>query len=137
MIRYSLLGEIIARVVDDWRERDVSDEYFMTKMTEISRRFSNLIIGSYAVSVVFYASGTLIRLRSNDNQTDPRELFLKMELPFGVESASVYTAVLITQFVHQTSAASMVGVLNSLLLTLVSVTAFVNDLSAFLEMDGK
>lgn len=137
MIHYSLLGEIIVRVVDDWKKRDISDECVMTRMAYTSRRFSNFIIGSYAVSVFFYATGTLIRLHTNDNQTDPRELFLKMELPFGVESASVYTIVLVTQFVHQTSAASMVGVLNSLLLTLVSVTAFVDDSSAFLEIIGK
>lgn len=71
------------------------------------------------MSVFLYALGTLMRQAGN-NQTDNHELLLKMELPFKIESTSVYVAVLVVQFVHQTIAASMVGVLNSLLLTLVS-----------------
>lgn len=106
-------------MVDDWKEREVSDNYTMTRMAYISRRFSNFIIVSHAMSVFLYATGTLLKQR-NDNQTDTRELILKMELPFAIESTSIYVAVLVTQFVHQTSAASMAGVLNSLLITLVS-----------------
>lgn len=121
IIRYSLLNKIITVMVDDWKEREVSDNYTMTRIAYISRRFSNFIIVSHAVSVFLYATGTLLRHR-NDNQTDTRELILKMELPFAIESTSVYVAVLVTQFVHQTSAASMAGVMNSLLITLVSAS---------------
>ncbi|GAB1863041.1 Putative odorant receptor 22c [Camponotus japonicus] len=72
----------------------------------------------YAMSVLLYAIGTLFRYKNN-NQNDARELILKMELPFEIKNTSVYIAVPITQFVHQTSAASTEGVLNSLLITLV------------------
>ncbi|XP_018301296.1 uncharacterized protein [Mycetomoellerius zeteki] len=113
-----LLDDIIAHVVEDWKKRDVSDEYTMNRMAYISRWFSNLIICSHAVSVFFYAIGTLLA-HKNSNQTDARELILKMELPFEIETTSVYLTVLITQFVHQVSAASMLAVLNCLLLTLV------------------
>lgn len=117
---YSLLDDIIAHVVQDWKECDVSDEYTMHRMAFISRWFSNLIIGSYAMSVVLYATGTLLRDKSS-NQTDVRELLLKMELPFKIESTSLYLMILVTQFVHQVSAASLVAALNCLLLTLVSL----------------
>ncbi|CAL1674365.1 unnamed protein product [Lasius platythorax] len=113
-----LLDEIITCMVNDWKEREVSDNYTMTRIAYISRCFSNFIIVSYAASVLLYAAGTLLRYKS-DNQTDTRELILKMELPFAIESKSVYVAVLVTQFIHQTSTASMAGVLNSLLITLV------------------
>lgn len=102
----------------------------MTRIAYISRRFSNLIITMYAMSVFLYAIGTLLRYK-NSNQTDSRELFLKMELPFEIKSTSMYIVILVTQFVHQTSAASTVGVLNSLLITLVS--ALYNTISMFLE----
>lgn len=121
IIRYSLLNEIIARVVEDWKECDVCDGYTMTRMAYISRRLSNFIIPLYALSVFLYATGTLMKYKNN-NQTDTRELILKMELPFEIKSTSVHIAVLVTQFVHQTSAASMVGVMNSLLITLVSLS---------------
>lgn len=104
----------------------------MTRMAYISHRFSNFIIAVYALSVFLYATGTLMRYKSN-NQTDTRELILKMELPFEIKSTSIHIAVLVTQFVHQTSAASMVGVMNSLLITLVSLS-FSHNLSVFLKV---
>ncbi|XP_011251117.3 odorant receptor 4-like [Camponotus floridanus] len=113
-----LLNEIITRIVEDWKRHDVSEEYTMTRIAYLSRRFSNLIITMYMISVFLYATGTLLRYNSN-NQTDARELILKMELPFEMKSTSVYIIVLITQFIHQMSAASTTGVLNSLLIILV------------------
>ncbi|EFN71823.1 Putative odorant receptor 13a [Camponotus floridanus] len=113
-----LLNEIITRIVEDWKRHDVSEEYTMTRIAYLSRRFSNLIITMYMISVFLYATGTLLRYNSN-NQTDARELILKMELPFEMKSTSVYIIVLITQFIHQISAASTTGVLNSLLIILV------------------
>jgi len=74
--------------------------------------------------VFFYATGALLK-QKGDNQTDARELIVKMELPFEVEmlSTPIYVTILITQFLHQSSAAAMVGVLNSFLITLVSTVA--------------
>jgi len=103
-------------MAEDWKQRD---EYMMIKMAYVSRRFSNLIIVSYATGVIFYATGTLLRYKS-DNQTNDRELILKMELPFELENTSVYIVILVIQFIHQTSAASLSGVIDSLLITLVS-----------------
>lgn len=96
----------------------------MTRMAYISRRFSNMIIFSHTISVFFYATGALLK-QKGDNQTDARELIVKMELPFEVEmlSTPIYVTILITQFLHQSSAAAMVGVLNSFLITLVSTVA--------------
>lgn len=108
-------------MVKDWKERDVSDEYMMNRISFISRWLPNLIISLHAMSVVLYAIGTLLKYKSS-NQTDAQELLLKMELPFKIESTSVYLTVFVTQFIHQTSAASMVGVINCFLLTLVSFT---------------
>ncbi|XP_072750902.1 uncharacterized protein [Anoplolepis gracilipes] len=113
-----LFSEIIARIVEDWTRHDVSEKYTMTRIAYISRWFSNSIITMYATSVLLYATGTLLRYKSS-NQTDDRELLLKMELPFEIKNTLVYIVVLIIQFVHQTSTASTVGVLNSLLITLV------------------
>ncbi|XP_072750745.1 uncharacterized protein [Anoplolepis gracilipes] len=113
-----LLHEILAHMVEDWKKRDVSEEYTMTRMTYISRRFSNLIITMYVMTVFFYATSTVFRYKSS-NQTDARELIVKMELPFEINSTSVYIAVLFTQFVQHTSTVSAEGMFNSLLITLV------------------
>ncbi|XP_020289114.1 odorant receptor 22c-like [Pseudomyrmex gracilis] len=113
-----LLNEMIASMVEDWDARDVSDDLTMTRMSHISRRFSNLIITCNATSVVFYAIGTLLR-HTSGNETDARELLLKMELPFEIDNVLVYVAILVTQFIHQTSAASITCVFSCVLITLV------------------
>ncbi|XP_011251206.2 odorant receptor 13a-like [Camponotus floridanus] len=113
-----LLHEIIACVVEDWKRHDVSEKYTMARVAYFCYRLSNLIITIYAMSVFVYASGALIRYKSS-NQTDARELLVKMELPFEIKSTSIYIAILITQFIHQMSTASTEGVLNSLLISLV------------------
>lgn len=110
-------------MVEDWEECDILDRYTMKRMAYISRRFSNIIIFSHTISVFFYATGALLK-QKGDNQTDARELIVKMELPFKVESMPIYVIVLITQFIHQSSAAAMVGVLNSFLITLVSTMLY-------------
>lgn len=109
-------------MVKDWEECDILDRYTMTRMAYISRRFSNMIIFSHTISVFFYATGALLK-QKGENETDTRELIVKMELPFEVESTPIYVTILITQFLHQSSAAAMVGVLNSFLITLVSTIA--------------
>ncbi|KAF3054422.1 Odorant receptor 070 [Nylanderia fulva] len=107
-----LLNEIIVRVVMDWEECDISDRNTMSKMAYIVRRFSNVIIFSHTLSVFLYAAGALVK-QSGSNQTESRELIVQMELPFEVQSMPIYVAVLITQFLHQSSAAAMVGVLHA------------------------
>jgi len=107
-------------MTEDWKEHD---EYIMTKMAYMSRRISNLIIVSYMTGVIFYATGTVLR-RKSDNQTNDRELIVKMDLPFEIENTSVYIVILVIQFVHQISAASIVGVLDCLFITLVSPSIY-------------
>ncbi|XP_011694668.1 PREDICTED: uncharacterized protein LOC105454037 [Wasmannia auropunctata] len=113
-----LLNEIIARMAKDWKECDISDGYTMTRIAYVCRWVCNVIIFSHMMSVFLYAVGTLMKIK-NENQTEARELLIKMEIPFAIESTSVHVAVLITQFIHQVTAAAMVGVVNSLLIILV------------------
>lgn len=111
-------------MVEDWKTRNISDDSTMTRMSYISRQFSNLIIACNATSVIFYVAGTFWRHRTG-NQTDARELLFKVELPFNIDNASVYITILVIQFIHQTSAGSMTSVFSCVLITLVSTNAFV------------
>lgn len=103
----------------DWEECNISDEYTMTRIAYVCRWVSNIVIFSHMMSVFLYAAGTIMKIKS-ENQTENRELLVKMEIPFEIESTSVHVAVLVTQFIHQTTAAGMVGVVNCLLIILVS-----------------
>ncbi|XP_067206876.1 odorant receptor 10-like [Linepithema humile] len=97
----------------------------MTKTTYVSHRSSNLIIGLYSMSVILYGTGVLVARPDDPDDVDEqfeipeRELFLKMELPFESNTSPVYEIVMITQFFHQLAAATIVGVLNALIVSLI------------------
>lgn len=71
------------------------------------------------MAVMVYGIGVVV-LRSDNGVTKDRELFLKMELPFESGTSPIYELVMTTQFLHQITAATVIGVLSALLVTLVS-----------------
>lgn len=114
---------MLARIATDWKEcgnaEDCGNAWCnMSNVAGLSHRFSNLIIGLHSVAVMVYGIGVVV-LRS-DNDVDDRELFLKMELPFESSISPVYELVMTTQFLHQITTATVIGVLSALLVTLVS-----------------
>jgi len=109
-------------MTEDWKGRDVSDQYTMTRTVYMSHRFSNLIIISNATAAILYTTGTLLS-HKNDNQTDTRKLIDKMELPFEIENILIYAGIFFIQFVHL-SVSSMAAVIDSLLITFVSSSVY-------------
>lgn len=95
----------------------------MSRTTDVSHRSSNLIIGLYSMSVFLYGTGVLVAHTDEPDEqlaVPAKELFLKMELPFESNVSPTYELVMITQFFHQLAAATIVGVLNALIVSLVS-----------------
>lgn len=78
------------------------------------------------MSVFLYGTGVLVASPDETDEIDEvdelptRELILKMELPFETNTSPVYEIVMVTQFIHQVAAAAIVGVLNALIVSLVS-----------------
>ncbi|XP_072750313.1 odorant receptor 4-like isoform X2 [Anoplolepis gracilipes] len=99
----------------------------MSRTVYVSHRSSNLIIGLYSMSVFLYGTGVLVAHADETNEeaddvqlvVPERELFLKMELPFESNVSPVYEVVMVTQFFHQLAAATIVGVLNALIVSLI------------------
>jgi len=110
---------VLASIATDWKE--CGDALCsMNNVANLSHRFSNLIIGLHSMAVLFYGIG-VIALRSDDViDAANRELFLKMELPFDSGMSPIYEVVMTMQFLHQMTAATVIGVLSALLVTLVS-----------------
>ncbi|XP_011065213.1 PREDICTED: odorant receptor 13a-like [Acromyrmex echinatior] len=113
-----IFNDVLASIATDWKE--CGDAlYSMNNVANLSHRFSNLIIGLHSTAVLFYGIG-VIALRSDDViDAADRELFLKMELPFDSGTSPIYEVVMTTQFLHQMTAATVIGVLSALLVTLV------------------
>ncbi|XP_077261316.1 odorant receptor 82a-like isoform X1 [Temnothorax americanus] len=113
-----IFNDVLTSIATDWKECG-DDLYSMSSVANLSHRFSNLIIGLHSTAVLFYGIG-VVALRSNDvADAVDRELFLKMELPFESGTSPIYEVVMTTQFLHQMTAATVIGVLSALLVTLV------------------
>lgn len=89
----------------------------------LSYRFSNWIIGLQMTAIALYSCGVLA-INASDVQrmnVSAREHILKMKLPFKVNTFPVYTLVTIFEFFHLVMCGWAISVINSLIVTLVSL----------------
>ncbi|KAF3054614.1 Odorant receptor 101 [Nylanderia fulva] len=117
-----LFNDILTSMLRDWRNCDsiALNMRIMMNKTNVSHRCSMLIIGIYAMAVVVYSS-VIIELNNMDTnaETSEKELFLKMKFPFVHEFSPIYEIVMFVQFIQLLSNASVIGMLNALIMTLI------------------
>ncbi|KAG7207067.1 hypothetical protein KM043_000949 [Ampulex compressa] len=89
-----------------------------TSGANFARNFSNAIILARCTAVLLFSVGSLVPRTSNGG-SDAREFLLKMKLPFEDDRSPVYELLLIAQFLHILSCASVLSVLDGLMVTLV------------------
>jgi len=94
----------------------------MVSMADLSRRFANVSFSIYAFSAFFLSIGEHL-LQSMDDQfgNSSRELPIKMEFPFDVSKSPIFECFLIGQFLYDLVIASVVNLINALLVALVSI----------------
>ncbi|XP_011065037.1 PREDICTED: odorant receptor 22c-like [Acromyrmex echinatior] len=107
----------------DWREAAISEIHTMRNKANLSRHFSNVIIGLHSAAAFSYGIGVLVS-HSNDynidgDKTPAREFTLKLQLPFESDKSPRYELVMCLEFCHQLASSAMTGVLNSLIVTLI------------------
>jgi len=111
----------------DGRECDINDSYasMMINVADVSRRCSSVMISINALAAFFLSIGEHLFHSLNDvNRVDnnSRELPIKMEFPFDVSESPIFECFLIGQFLYELLLASIVGMVNALLVSLVSFT---------------
>lgn len=112
----------------DWKECAMNHSYVSTMMSmaDVARYLSNIVFifnafVAFSLTIVEH----FLQSISNDNQIDnssqmvPRELPIKMELPFDVSKSPIFECFLIGQFFYDLVIACIVGMVNVLLVTLV------------------
>lgn len=109
----------------DWRECTVNDSYVSTMLNvaDLSHRCSNVMISINALAAFFLSIGEhLLQSMNDDNRADnnSRELPIKMEFPFDVSKSPVFECFLMGQFFYELVMACLVGMVNALLVSLVS-----------------
>ncbi|KAL0120392.1 hypothetical protein PUN28_008220 [Cardiocondyla obscurior] len=111
-----IFKDILSAMFNDWHE--CSNIYAMIDKAVLAHRCSKLTIGVYSMAVLLYSTASInFRKQSND---DCRELLIKMELPFVFCESPIYEIVVCVQFMHLMAVASAIGMLDALMVTLVS-----------------
>ncbi|XP_078047603.1 uncharacterized protein LOC144475509 isoform X2 [Augochlora pura] len=113
-MNHSVLCEIISTMEEDCVKYAVIDtNNVISKTADFSHRLTSAIAFLYLASAVSYAAGGLAFLRTND--TMPRELLLKMDLPFEINESPSYELVVAAQILHQTATSFTFGMFGALL----------------------
>lgn len=118
----SILYDALAAMATDWREAATGDVRTMMSKANLSRQFSNVIIGLHSVGAFSYGIGVLVSHTDDTIETPEREFTLKMQLPFECSESPFYELVMCVEFLHQFASSAVTGILNSLIVTLVSGT---------------
>ncbi|KAL6254521.1 hypothetical protein P5V15_014574 [Pogonomyrmex californicus] len=116
--------DALAAMAADWKETTIGEMHTMTTMTSkanLSRRFSNVIIGLHSIAACSYGIGVLVSHADNADgiETPVREFTLKLQLPFECNESPFYELVMCLEFLHQLASSATTGVLNSLIITLI------------------
>lgn len=111
----------------DWNDCVISDSYsIMMTIANQSRRYSVVLIVIPILVGFFFSIGAYM-FRTMNNADISRELPIKMEFPFALESP-LFECILAGQMFYMLSLAFTVGMINALLATLVSIQAFIINL---------
>ncbi|TGZ49751.1 hypothetical protein DBV15_01343 [Temnothorax longispinosus] len=128
-----IFHDILLTMEEDWSNVHICDKSvwcIMESNANLSRRCSNVLIGINVTSVICYTMTSLLR-RSADFKEDlnisSKVLPIKMEFPFAVEASPLFELLAVGQVLHVLSIASLVAIVNCLIITLVSSTDHIND----------
>lgn len=114
---------ILTMMSIDWENRTI-DEVSMITTTHnanLCRRFNNGTVILYTIAVIFHVSNVYTNIMDEPtSNTSTRPLVMNMDLPFDLNRTLVYVSILIIQFIHLILCAYINGLLNILLINLVS-----------------
>jgi hypothetical protein len=108
----------------DWREAANSEMDTMMNKANLSRRFSKVIVGLHSIAVVCFGIEVLVShtddYDADGMETPVRAFTLKLQRPLQFNESPLYEIVVCLEFLHQLASSAVTGVLNCLLITLVS-----------------
>lgn len=129
--------EILTMMAEDWNDcadNDVNMRETACK-AKLADRITNAMFTLHSLTIVAYSIGVLL---ADVDVTDQSELplLLKVELPVNINTKRTYKMLLTMQFVHLIMSGCGTGLLNALLLTLVSYNACKMHLSLIKQIDN-
>lgn len=105
---------------NDWKNcASELHECMMTSKANLAQRCSNAMISINAVATVLYFIDSQVRRRMV-SEDGSREFPVQAKLPFDAYESPVFEFVIVGLFFHVLETATVIAMLNSLILTLVS-----------------
>ncbi|KMQ97903.1 odorant receptor 47a [Lasius niger] len=112
--------DILAAMDDDWKNRATDlHECVMTDKANLAQRCSNAMISVNAMATVLYFIDSHVRRRTI-SMDGHRGFPIQVQFPFETHETPVFEFVVLGLFFHVLETATVVAILNSLILTLVS-----------------
>jgi len=118
----SIIYDILATMAEDWNEcASIHSKQPMINKAILSHRFSKCSIGAYSIMLLLFGIGNMIAQRSaNSELVREKQLIVKMKLPPECIVSPIFEIVMVTQTLLQLMLALLAGMLNALIVTLVS-----------------
>jgi len=120
----SIFYDALAAMAADWKVAANSELHIMMNKANLSRRFSNVIIGLHSAAACCFGIEVLASYTDDYDadgiETPVRAFTLKLQLPLQCNESPLYEFVMCLEFLHQMASSTVSGTLNSLLITLVS-----------------
>ncbi|XP_018364807.1 PREDICTED: odorant receptor 13a-like [Trachymyrmex cornetzi] len=120
-----LFYDIVLAMEEDWSNVNIYDKSvscIMASNANLSRRCSNVLISINAAAAICYSMTNFLRLSTDfkeDLNISSRVLPVKMKFPFKVDVSPLFELLAVGQILHVVSIATLVGMINCLIITLV------------------
>lgn len=117
-----IFSDILDAMEDDWNNQ-VTDSHVcvMTSKANLAHRCSKAMMILNSLSTIFYFVGSYLSHRIISAGEEPREFPVQMQFPFDQASDSpIFELIYLATFFHVWETATVIAMLNSLILALVS-----------------
>jgi len=106
---------------DDWNDC-ITDSYtcVMRSKANLAHRCSNAMMTLNSLSTVFYFIGNYLSHRKVSVDGDIREFPMQVQFPSDTTDSPIFELIVLGLFLHVWETATVIALLNSLILTLVS-----------------
>ncbi|XP_067206903.1 odorant receptor 22c-like [Linepithema humile] len=115
-----IFANILRLMDDDWNECATKlHECMMMDKANLAHRCSNAMISINALSTVLYFIDSYVRRRTFSEDGRFREFSVQVQLPYEAHESPIFEFVNVGLFFHVLETATVIAMLNSLILTLV------------------
>ncbi|XP_039310435.1 odorant receptor 67c isoform X2 [Solenopsis invicta] len=116
-----IFSDILSAMNDDWNDCSTdSHVYVMTSKANLAHRCSNVMLVLNTLSTFFYFIGSFLSHRTISKNGDLREFPMQVQFPFDAATDSpIFELIVLGLFLHVWETATVIALLNSLILTLV------------------